>query len=621
MLELKNITFTPPKGENPLLHDITLQLPKKHFAAIIGPSGCGKSTLLKVIAGIHEAEEGEVIWDGQTLDGEQDFDPWELGYVPQFSIAFERLTVWDNLWATLSLRLRLGRRERRQRLETLADHCGLTELLDKPVRVLSGGQRRRLGLALELVTQPSVLLCDEVTSGLDPRSEKDISDQLRSLADDPKRLVLCVTHSLAELAAFDSVIVLHEGRLIFHGRPKHLTHYFGVTHPEEVYPLLSRRSAEGWHKSWGKHGMAYLVDLLAEGPPNKNQPSALLKHASDHDAHKFTSASSDAKETQRMSEDLSPSEEAQDRAPQKAAKLQSEQLSEEAPQGPSMLPGFLAQTWSLFGRRLQLFFRDPSQIVLQAALIFGFPMLVVIFAWQGLPGIQHLTMGGESNPLEQAQEALDLIGPRTEAGTLVSGLILFQLILLALMGSNNGAREIAGERVIFEKEKLGGLRPGAYLCSKIIFLLGLIAVQALWMGFFVQWICRFPGAVDLQWTVLFLQTAAVTFVALAISAYAKSADQASLLSVYLVGFQLPLSGALLAPPEILGQIVRPFISTYWSWSGFLQTMRDTDHYDVALQVAQTALSPLALCLWLLLCHVGVSLFFAYAGIRRSESNL
>ncbi len=110
------------------------------------------------------------------------------------------------------------------------------------MKVLSGGQRRRLGLALELVTDPALLLCDEVTSGLDPKSEREITQLLHDLArQSDGRIVISVTHSLANLSLYDSILVLHEGRVIYHGPPRALTHYFSIEKTEDVYPELARR--------------------------------------------------------------------------------------------------------------------------------------------------------------------------------------------------------------------------------------------------------------------------------------------------------------------------------------------------------------------------------------------
>jgi hypothetical protein len=98
----------------------------------------------------------------------------------------------------------------------------------------------------------------------------------------------------------------------------------------------------------------------------------------------------------------------------------------------------------------------------------------------------------------------------------------------------------------------------------------------------------------------------------------KSAEQASLVSIYLVGFQLPLSGAVLALPATLGAITRPFIASYWGWSGFVQTLRDTRFYEAVLKVTQTHLSATPLCIWALACHVLIGLTIAYVGCKNSR---
>ena len=102
---------------------------------------------------------------------------------------------------------------------------------------------------------------------------------------------------------------------------------------------------------------------------------------------------------------------------------------------------------------------------------------------------------------------------------------------------------------------------------------------------------------------------------LAISSLMRTPEQASLFSIYLVGFQLPLSGAVLALPDPLATVTRPFIAAYWSWSGVLQTLRDSRLYDVVQQVSQTEIAPSAVCVWALLCHILLGLFVAYAGCR------
>jgi ABC-type multidrug transport system ATPase subunit len=151
MLELKEVSLQLGNAPDDqlLLSDLTLRFPKKHFAAILGPSGCGKSTLLKVIAGLREPTLGHVAWEGRDLSVDGDMDPHEIGYVPQFSIAYDLLTVWESVESTLRLRVSgLSRGEQEARLEQILREVGLEEIADRQVRVLSGGQKRRLALAL-----------------------------------------------------------------------------------------------------------------------------------------------------------------------------------------------------------------------------------------------------------------------------------------------------------------------------------------------------------------------------------------------------------------------------------------------------------------------------------------
>jgi hypothetical protein len=147
------------------------------------------------------------------------------------------------------------------------------------------------------------------------------------------------------------------------------------------------------------------------------------------------------------------------------------------------------------------------------------------------------------------------------------------------MGANNGAREIAAERQIFEKERLKGLRSGVYALSKLIFTGSIALVQGLWMALFVKVICQFPGAFLPQLTMMALCCVAMTYVCLGMSAMLSSAERASLLSIYLVGFQLPLSGVVLALPDAVVWLLRPFINTYWSWAGYFASMKDYQVYD------------------------------------------
>ena len=580
MLELKDVCFTIRKnGEDANLVDqVSLRIPKGHFMAIVGPSGCGKTTLLKTIAGLNPESAGQLVWDGRDLSKEGDFEPTEIGYVPQFSIAYDPLTVDESIEAATRLRVRCrGNAELDARIDRVLEETGLAPIADRPVKVLSGGQKRRLGLAMELVSNPKLLLCDEVTSGLDPRSEREIVHLLHELSRRDGRIVLSVTHSLAHLELYDSILVLHEGRVAYHGPPDQLTHYFSVQDTEEVYPCLATQPSERWQESWGKHRAAYEGMLDHE---RERQLAAGTLHV-----------------------------------PVVAA--ETDPATAPTSQQPTRLPGFFSQFATLLSRRWRIFFRDRGQVLLQLAILLCFPLLVTVFSDKAKDPIRKFSDQRQTDVLSEIQERQMVRQDQVKVGSAVSGIIMFQVVLLALMGSNNSAREIAGERPIYEKEKFGGLRPFAYLSSKIAFLACLVIAQSLWMAFFVNFFGPFRGHFEEHAAFLLMVNASMTAICLAISSLMRTAEQASLLSIYLVGFQLPLSGAVLALPEHIEAFTRPFISAYWAWSGSVEALQNEVHSAVK-SVIDTSLSPQQACLYTLAAQIGVALVAAWAGARRHQ---
>ena len=583
MLELKEVAFTVRKDgvEMPLLDHVSLSVPKGHFMAIVGPSGCGKTTLLKTIAGLNPESDGALLWDGRNLSEDGDFSPTEIGYVPQFSIAYDPLTVDESVEAATRLRVRSrGTEDLDRRIDRVLEETGLTAISDRYVKVLSGGQKRRLGLAMELVSDPKILLCDEVTSGLDPRSEREIVHLLHDLSRKDGRIVLSVTHSLSHLELYDSILVLHEGRVAFHGPPEQLTHYFSVHDTEEVYPRLASQASESWHASWGKHRASYekMLDhnrarLISSGV--LNVPTAAPENPPGAETPAVTAS------------------------------------------GPLRLPGFFSQFITLLSRRWRIFSRDRGQVLLQLAILLCFPILVTIFSDKASGNIRRYSDTRQTDLFAEIQEQQSVRADQAKVGSAVSGIIMFQVVLLSLMGSNNSAREIAGERPIYEKEKFGGLRPSAYLASKVAFLTCLVVTQSLWMAFFVNFFGPFRGDFLQHAGFLLLVNAAMTSICLAISALMRTAEQASLLSIYLVGFQLPLSGAVLALPEKIEAFTRPFISAYWAWSGSVEALQTQVHSAVK-SVIDTGLSAQDACLYALCAHIAVGLIAAWLGSSRPQ---
>lgn len=573
MLELREVSVTVGEDDRApvLLAQITARFPRGEVCALLGPSGSGKTTLVRAVAGMTGVTAGSLHWEGVDLEIE-DLPPSQIGYVPQFTISEENLTAEENVFLALRLRVSgLSGSALGARAAQLLELTGLTSAAQTLSKHLSGGQRRRLALAMELASEPPLLLCDEVTSGLDARAEREILELLRRIAREGDRVVLVVTHGLRDLHLFDKVAVLADGHLAYLGPPDTVAHYFRAEKPEEIFERLPQRTGADWHSSWCKHRSHF------EKSAEENEFPARDENA--------------------------------DRDTGEAPTLQAKKEIK--------IPSPISQFLTLLATRWKVFFRHKSAIALQLGLVLGFPLVVAVFALDGLPNVPSLDAGLSSDVVRQLVEARTFAEGASKAGSAVSGLILLQVILLGLLGANNSSREIAGERAIFEKERFAGLSPLAYVGSKAAFLAVLVVAQSAWMTWFVRTVSHFPGAGGQQFVFFLLVNAALTSVCLGISALARSADQASLASIYLVGFQLPLSGAVLALPAGLDAALRPFIAAYWSWSGALQSLRDTRYYDVLELVVPTSLSAASLCVWVLLLHIVFGIFLAWLGCLRA----
>ena len=280
-------------------------------------------------------------------------------------------------------------------------------------------------------------------------------------------------------------------------------------------------------------------------------------------------------------------------------------------------PGSLSQLFTLVRRQNTLIWRDKAQMWLHLALLLIFPGLVAIFATNGLPQVPTMSLTIEPNVVRSLAEALGSMKESFSAASLVSGLAMFQVILLTLMGANNGAREIARERDVLAKELRAGLSPWAYVTTKILLVVTLSIAQAFWMTWFVKIICHFPGDLVGQFAILFITTLAMSVTCLAISSASKSPERASLLAIYLVGLQLPLSGAVLALPDLVSTVCRPFIAAYWGWSGYLKTLSSYRDYDVVKQSTGTYIAEFNTCLLILGLHAVVCGVIAWLFVARS----
>ncbi len=246
-LSVDGVSVRTAKGV-PLLRDVRFDLPAGGLLAVVGPSGAGKTTLLRALLGTRPADQGTVRCRGRDLYADYDRLRRTIGFVPQDDVLHGQLTVRRSLDYAARLRLStaVSPEQRSARIAHVLDLLSLTAQADQRVDTLSGGQRKRTSLALELLTDPELLLLDEPTSGLDPGLDRTIMSTLRGLADGG-RTVVVVTHNMSNLMLCDRVLVLAPGGWVaFYGSPDDALAHFGQPDFEAVFQRLATRDGERW---------------------------------------------------------------------------------------------------------------------------------------------------------------------------------------------------------------------------------------------------------------------------------------------------------------------------------------------------------------------------------------
>ena len=223
-----------------LLRDISLVIPPRKFIALVGGSGTGKTTLMDALNGLRPAQEGKVLYNGQDYYRSLAAFSTQLGYVPQDDIVHRELSVERALYYAAKLRLPNDFTESQiqQRIEEVLGDVEMEDRRGLLVSKLSGGQRKRVSIALELLANPSIFFLDEPTSGLDPGLDRKMMFLLRKLADKGHTIVL-VTHATNNINVCDYVCFLARGgRLAYYGPPDDTKKFFNKTDFAEIYTSL-----------------------------------------------------------------------------------------------------------------------------------------------------------------------------------------------------------------------------------------------------------------------------------------------------------------------------------------------------------------------------------------------
>ena len=212
-------------GDHAILEKVSLNIAAGEFIGVLGGSGQGKSTLLNALCGIRPPDSGDVRIGGVPLTDRDRLREIGIGYVPQDDIVHKELTVTEAITFSARLRLRLSPREIRALVERVTARLGLAEHAAKRISDLSGGQRKRVSIAIELLANPSVLFLDEPSSGLDPATEEALMTLLQSLTL-TKLTVVCTTHVLQKAYLFDRLLFVQGGRLVFAGNSDEARRHF-----------------------------------------------------------------------------------------------------------------------------------------------------------------------------------------------------------------------------------------------------------------------------------------------------------------------------------------------------------------------------------------------------------
>ena len=551
----ENLSVMVGKGDDhkALLRNISLAVPEGSFLSIIGASGCGKSTLLRTLAGIQPVSAGRILLAGHPVETLRHQLPLAVGFLPQFGAFHGDLTVAEIL--DFAVALRLPSSVPRATRDQWSEH-----VIDLArIRPFLHQKYRTLsGGQMRRIALAEELIGDPAFLFL---------DELTSGLD---------PHSEHELMMW----------------LKDLAHGLNKTIVLVTHAVANLRLCDS-------------VVLLHEGRLcfQGSYDELLRTHNTEsieaiYGGYQHASATGDfvGFDEDRSSE-LPP-------APEPHS------LNTAPP------PGSISQLFTLLRRQNILIWRDKAQLWLHFALLVSFPALVAIFATNGPPQVRTMSLSLETNVVKSLADTLAYVNESFSAATLVSGLAMFQVILLALMGANNGAREIAKERDVLEKELRAGLSPWAYVTTKGFLVFSLSFAQSFWMTWFVKTICGFKGDFLSQFEVLFATTLAMSVTCLAISSLSKSPERASLLAIYLVGLQLPLSGAVLALPDLVSAICRPFIAAYWGWSGYLKTLSASPLYDIVRQSTSTHIADFGQCLLVLSLHVIVCAVIAWIFVAR-----
>lgn len=267
-IEIKNLNKF--YGKKQALNHVSLSIQQGMFG-LLGRNGAGKTTLMKTIATLLQKKEGEIIVCGVPVENTKEIRKM-IGYLPQEFSMYPSMTVWE-VMNYLGILSGLNKEERKTRTDILLKKVNLTEHKRKKVRALSGGMKRRLGIAQALLNDPKVLIVDEPTAGLDPEERVRFRNLLSETAED--RIVILSTHIVGDIeAACENIAILDEGNVLYNGTVDNLLNtaqgkvFVKVADKKELPELKRRLMITGMHTQ----GKKVYVRFISAQPVSDARP-------------------------------------------------------------------------------------------------------------------------------------------------------------------------------------------------------------------------------------------------------------------------------------------------------------------------------------------------------------
>jgi len=510
-LDVSNLSKDVNRGKLRILDNVNLSILPREFVAIVGGSGAGKSTLLNALVGIRPGA-GQVNLNGHNFYKEYENFRSQLGYVPQNDILHTALSVEKALDYAARLRLpaSVTKKERQQRIAAVLETVSMNTDTIRKTRVgnLSGGQRKRVSIAAELLADPKMIYLDEATSGLDPGLEKKMMHTLRRMADEGRTVVL-ITHATDNIVQADHVAFLSQGRLIFFGPSKEALDFFEVEEFADIYEKIER-NGETWRQIF-----------------QETKPESFKKYIQNRQAS--------AKVEPRR-------------------KLTKARFS---------LLDLLRQFIVLTQRSLNVLFSDPITLMLMLLLL---PLTGTL---QLIIGSREILTGNHSilaDPVAAAKTLLENYVPYAKTNTFVFVMGL-EAVLTGLFVPSN---DLVKERSIYLRERMVNLKVFPYLMSKAfiysIFVVVQVMLYMLILSFGVDFPAQglyLPGALEIFVTLFLTMMAGIAF-GLIISAISRSTEMAIYILTMMLFFQFFFAGTVF---DLRGNSFEPMSylsTTRWS---------------------------------------------------------